>query len=163
MYKCLECGHIFDEGEWSVWSETHGFSDGRYEKQTGCPICRSAYEKTVSCKRCGGEYLEDELYDGWCEDCLRDAVTYDLFLEYLQETNSLAQFMFVKFYGTGVPGGMNEKLLGALKDRYGRMKNDDRIRGVFEFLTLCKEFVMDDDGDFGRTDYAEWLNSREEA
>ena len=28
MYKCLECGHIFEQGEEAKWTETHGFTGG---------------------------------------------------------------------------------------------------------------------------------------
>lgn len=69
MYKCLECGHIFDDGEQTSWIETHGFSDGMYELFTGCPICFGAYEDTVMCDECGGHFLPSELEDGLCPDC----------------------------------------------------------------------------------------------
>ena len=54
MYKCLECGHIFEPGEEAKWTEKHGFTDGRYEHFTGCPLCKSAYEETLRCQKPAG-------------------------------------------------------------------------------------------------------------
>lgn len=63
-YKCLECGNIFEYGEEAHWVEPHG------EKKKGCPLCKGAYEKTVKCKVCGGEHLDEELFEGVCEECI---------------------------------------------------------------------------------------------
>ena len=43
MFKCLECGLIFDESESAVWEENRGEFWGMpaYEKMTGCPQCHS--------------------------------------------------------------------------------------------------------------------------
>ena len=35
------------------------------------------------------------------------------------------------------------------------------LKGQFDFLADCIQFVMDDDGSIGREIYAEWLNKRE--
>ena len=43
-YKCNCCGYEFDEP--SVFYESHGFTDGMYEKLTCCP-------------NCGGDYTDD--------------------------------------------------------------------------------------------------------
>ena len=71
-YKCLECGHIFDECEISTWQESGGeiFGSQSYETMSGCPICKGDYEKTEKCRVCGGEFLEEELTDGVCDDCV---------------------------------------------------------------------------------------------
>ena len=69
-YKCLECGHIFEEGE-----EGHYFENGQYwgapysQKISCCPLCKGDYEETVPCEICGSEHLEDELISGICEEC----------------------------------------------------------------------------------------------
>jgi hypothetical protein len=69
-YKCLECDHIFEEGEEALWEEDHGFSEPPYEKMSGCPLCYGAYEKTEQCKVCGSHCLERELISGVCEECI---------------------------------------------------------------------------------------------
>lgn len=66
-FKCLECGHIFDDCERAIWKEPHG------ELFSGCPICRGSYEETKQCKICGGEFLEDELNGGCvCDECVEE-------------------------------------------------------------------------------------------
>lgn len=73
-YKCLACGHIFEDGEQARWEEYHPYGMGcASEKFSGCPICKGDYEKTKQCKICGGEFLEDELLGGCvCEECIEE-------------------------------------------------------------------------------------------
>ena len=75
MYKCLDCGHIFEEGEQQTWSENRGefWGSSCSEEMQGCPLCKGEYEKTVCCSVCGGNFLEDELNEGVCENCIEDA------------------------------------------------------------------------------------------
>ena len=75
-YKCLECGNIFEDGEQAVWRESRGEFWGKtcHETLSGCPLCKGAYEETVSCKVCGSKQLEDELTDGVCKECVSDIV-----------------------------------------------------------------------------------------
>ncbi len=71
-YKCLECGHIFENGEEAVWNENRGEYWGvpSYEEMSGCPLCKGNYEQTIPCEICGSEHLEDELNGGVCEECI---------------------------------------------------------------------------------------------
>ena len=72
-YKCLECGHIFEDGEQVRWEERHGLDSPPYEKHCGCPVCKGSFEETKQCKICGGEFLEDELNGGCvCDDCIEE-------------------------------------------------------------------------------------------
>lgn len=73
-FKCLECGHIFEDGEQARWEEHHPYGMGTAsEKFSGCPICRGSYEETKQCEICGGEFLEDELLGGCvCEECVEE-------------------------------------------------------------------------------------------
>jgi reverse gyrase len=65
-FKCLSCGHIFEEGEEARWYEEHG------ELWSGCPVCYGGYEETTKCVICNGEFLEHELRNGCvCDDCLK--------------------------------------------------------------------------------------------
>lgn len=69
-YRCVECGHVFEEGEEAVWYETYEFwGFPSREEMTGCPKCKGAFEEARECKKCGELHFEDELYDGLCEDC----------------------------------------------------------------------------------------------
>lgn len=72
-YKCLECGHIFEDGEQVRWEERHGLDSPPYEKHCGCPVCKGSFEETKQCKICGGEFLKDELNGGCvCDECIND-------------------------------------------------------------------------------------------
>ena len=73
-FKCLDCGHIFEEGEQARWEEYHPYGMGyAVESFSGCPICNGSYEETKQCEICGGEFLEDELLgDCVCEDCVEE-------------------------------------------------------------------------------------------
>ena len=82
MYKCTECGNLFEEGEQATWEETHGLDSPPNEKWSGCPVCKGGYEEVYKCDSCGDWHSEDELYEGWCEDCLRETINYETFFVY---------------------------------------------------------------------------------
>ena len=71
-YKCIECGHIFEEGEQKQWTESRGEFWGMpaSETMTGCPYCGGDYEETKPCAICGAETLCDDLNGGICVECL---------------------------------------------------------------------------------------------
>lgn len=73
-YKCLACGHIFEEEEQARWEEHHPYGMGyAAEEFSGCPICKGDFEETKRCEICGGEFLENELLgDCVCEDCVEE-------------------------------------------------------------------------------------------
>lgn len=73
-FKCLACGHIFEEGEQARWEEHHPYGMGyAAEEFSGCPICNGEYEETKQCKICGGEFLEGELLGGCvCDECIEE-------------------------------------------------------------------------------------------
>ena len=35
MYRCVNCGNLFEEGEQAVWEETHGLDSPPYETWSG--------------------------------------------------------------------------------------------------------------------------------
>lgn len=168
MFKCLnrDCEHIFDAGEEWRDVEYHAGDEGPGETLWGCPICHCAAEETVHCVSCLGEHLADELYDGWCEWCLREAVTFDNFREYLCSTDGgghnyaagLRHFMFEIVLDTSVPEMIGERTTEALLVVYDLKKRNE------EFIETCRKYVMDGDDemsrDNSRCDYAEWLNER---
>lgn len=63
MYRCKECGHLFEDGEEKKWTEPHG------ETIKGCPVCCGVYEIARPCKICGGYSRYDDEY---CETCKKD-------------------------------------------------------------------------------------------
>ena len=173
MYKCCECGHLFEDGEQAVWEERHGLDTLPYEKWSGCPLCRGDYEEVYQCKECGDWHYEDELYDGWCEKCLRETINYDTFFEYC-EANKDEQYLDI-FVMSELLGGMDcpkhstVEFHSLMVERYKQEVKLDRdtesILGrktSLNFLDACIRFIMDDDGSIGRENYADWLNSKKE-
>lgn len=155
-YKCLECGNIFEEGEERTWREDYG------EELSGCPCCGGAYDEAYYCKECDSQFVEDELYEGYCFNCLADSITYDKGLEFIKESDLLIDFMVGKFYECDVPADFtaSEKFLNAIEENFLRMKADDLICDRFDFLDCIKEFILKDDGECGVYNYAEWLSER---
>lgn len=72
MYKCLDCGHVFDDGEQEVWEESRGEFWGApcSEVVDGCPRCHGDYEEAKKCSICGGVFVDDDLFGGVCEECI---------------------------------------------------------------------------------------------
>lgn len=113
-YKCTSCGHIFEQGEEKIITEIHSELDGApAERFFVCPVCGEYYDETVPCRICHGEFLEDELTaEGYCMDCLRDAVTVDRFFQFATEgaedmppetVITLEDFVFAKIFGVYMP------------------------------------------------------------
>ena len=166
MYRCCECGNLFEEGEQAVWEERHGLDSAPYEKWDGCPVCKGDYEEVYQCKKCGDWHSKDELYDGWCETCLRESINYDTFFEYC-EANKDEQYldMFVMQYLLNcdeVPKYPSWEFHQLMIETYKRRVADAKLlKGRFDFLADCIRFAIDDDGYSGRENYADWLNKRE--
>ena len=50
MYRCYECGNLFEEGEQAVWYENYG-DEISEEMFNGCPVCNGDYEEVYQCKK----------------------------------------------------------------------------------------------------------------
>lgn len=73
-YKCLDCGHIFEEGEWHIHTEHYDYGSRGFDKRMYvCPLCKGNFEETTPCVICGSEHLIEELNDGICEECTVNA------------------------------------------------------------------------------------------
>ena len=168
MYKCIDCGHVFEDGDQAVWYENQGECHGvtAMERFSGCPVCCGDYDEVHQCKKCGEWHIEGELYDGWCKKCLRENINYDTFFEYC-EANIDEQYLdgFMMFYllgGMDCPNKVSPEFHQLMVETYKRRVADARLLGGrFDFLADCVRFIMDDDGSIGRENYAEWLNNRE--
>ena len=172
MFKCCECGHLFEEGEQAIWYENQGECHGRIamEKFGGCPMCKGDYEEVHQCKECGDWHTENELYDGWCEKCLRETINYDTFFEYCEankDENYLDGFVMAEFLDMDMPKYSSYDFHALMIRLYGeRVESINKDKALFgkssdEFLDACIRFIMDDDGSIGRENYADWLNKRE--
>ena len=69
MYKCVDCGAVFDEPD--TWEESRGEYWGFPCTETvcGCPECRGDYEEAFECEECGEWFFKDELEDELCKEC----------------------------------------------------------------------------------------------
>ena len=169
--KCTDCGYVFDFEDRTVVKESHGFDDGFYETFSCCPNCGGNWVDAVDCCKCGETFEEGELYDGWCEKCLRETINYDTFFEYC-EANKDEQYLDI-FVMSELLGGMDcpnnvsyefhELMVDTYKERVDQLKRDKEMFGKTygEIIDACIRFIMDDDGSIGRENYAEWLNKRE--
>ena len=70
FYTCLECGNIFESGEEKVHYERLHPDYPIYEEFRSCPACGGEYEEAIQCHGCGGYFLEDELTEGLCSECI---------------------------------------------------------------------------------------------
>lgn len=64
IYKCKDCGHLFEDGEQVSWLEDSG------ETLYGCPVCKGDYEYVKPCRFCFQYTTED-----YCEDCCEDVTS----------------------------------------------------------------------------------------
>ena len=171
MYRCENCGHLFEDGEQAVWEERHGLDTPPYEKWDGCPLCHGDYEEVHQCQECDDWHTEAELYEGWCEKCLRETINYDTFFEYC-EANKDERYLDI-FVMSELLGGMDcpkwiscdfhQLMIDVYKARAEAIKAalTEEYRKCIDILPACIRFIMDDDGSIGRENYAEWLNKRE--
>ena len=170
MYRCCECGNLFEEGEQAVWEETHGLDSPPYETWSGCPVCKGNYEEVYQCKKCGDWHTKSELYDGWCEKCLRETINYDTFFDYCEankDENYLDTFVMTEFLDMEMPKHssfeFHKLMIDIYKERTKEIEETQKtIPGFYShFPEVCINFIMEDDGTVGREYYAEWLNKRE--
>ena len=170
--KCTDCGYVFDYEDRTVVKESHGFDDGFYETFSCCPNCGGDFADAVECHKCGEAFTEDEIYgDKWCEKCLRETINYDTFFEYC-EANKDEQYLDI-FVMSELLGGMDcpknvswdfhQLMIDLYKSAVKGLKRGNVLYGdgYRALLDACIRFIMDDDGECGRENYADWLNKRE--
>lgn len=177
MFKCCDCGHLFEEGEQAVWEERHGLDTPPYEKWDGCPLCRGGYEEVHQCQECYEWHTEDELYSGWCEKCLRETINYDTFFEYCEankdeqylDTFVMCEILNCEYVPKISSDEFHELMVATYKKRVEEAALHNWAQGLIpeekrrydDFIDSCIRFIMDDDGSIGRENYADWLNKRE--
>ena len=164
MYKCSNCGEIFEDPKAikEDWGETFSV----------CQYCNGDYDEVKQCDHCDEWHTEDELYSGWCEKCLRETINYDTFFEYC-EANKDEQYLDI-FVMSELLGGMDcpdnvsydfhQLMIDLYKKRVDGIKKDMALfnRTFDGFIDACIRFIMNDDGSIGRENYADWMNSKKE-
>lgn len=132
LYKCYECGHIFEEGEQKYSGD--GWND---PKIAVCPVCGNAFGEAKICPRCGGQFLEDELTEGFCENCVNEEIEEysfnhitELYLMCSSEKEEVELNAFIASMFS--PSQINELLLRELL-------NSDKMKNVD-----CSHFIKSD-------------------
>ena len=164
MYKCSNCGEVFEESN-SIkedWGETFSV----------CPYCNDDYDEVKQCDHCDEWHTEDELYDGWCEKCLRETINYDTFFEYCEankdeqylDTFVMCEILNCEYVPKFSSYEFHELMVDVYKKRVDDIKSamTASYKAVIDILPACIRFIMDDDGSIGRENYAGWLNSKKE-
>lgn len=169
--KCTNCGYVFDYEDRTVVKESHGFNDGFYETFSCCPNCGGDFEDAADCCECGETFTKNELYDGWCEKCLRETINYDTFFEYCEANKDeqyLDIFVMEVLLDTKCPDNVSwdfhQLMIKYYKECVDAVTSWEKLMGkkhIDDFLVDCIRFIMDDDGSIGRENYADWLNKRE--
>ena len=165
--KCTDCGYVFDYDEARRVRENH-WLDGEYmgfETFVCCPNCGGNFEDASDCFECGEAFTDDELYEGFCTDCLARTINYGTFFDYC-EANKAHQYLDIFVMndllgGMDCPENVSQDFHQLMIETYKRRVADARLLGgQFDFIKDCVRFIMEDDGASGRQNYAEWLNER---
>lgn len=70
MYKCKDCGHVFEDYTTETLSE---YSNGQCYQEViaGCPECHSEnFDEAIKCAYCGEYFLPIEIDGNMCDGCL---------------------------------------------------------------------------------------------
>lgn len=79
-WKCHACGSDFKEPE--KWYS--GSSIGHAPDALICPYCKDDYiEEAERCSYCGKAMFDNELTEGFCEECLEDFAYSDYAHDYI--------------------------------------------------------------------------------
>ena len=75
MYICLECDHVFEEGEERIEREYQGECHGSpsYETYRVCPECGEDYDEAVRCAECGYYTASSKMDGNICPECVKKA------------------------------------------------------------------------------------------
>ena len=72
MYKCKDCGHVFEDYTTETLSE---YSNGQCYQEViaGCPECHSEnFDEATQCGFCGRYCLPDEIDSLMCDECFAE-------------------------------------------------------------------------------------------
>lgn len=89
MYKCTDCGHLFESGEEKIVTEEVGEAWGSpvYEDWARCPICKGDFEEVKPCEICGT--YEKATDENVCKKCKMQVS--EKFTKFLQRNFSEAE------------------------------------------------------------------------
>lgn len=94
MLKCNYCGRVIEDDELGTHREYMGECHGTpaYDTfQDNCS-CGGDYEEATRCKECDEWFTDDELINGFCDDCLESEMTFENSEKFGAEENCLNYF-----------------------------------------------------------------------
>ena len=149
MYKCLDCGRILDDDELKLSRDyVSDYAGGSYENHTGCP-CGGDVEEVTACEGCDDYYTSDELYEGFCENCLTQCATVDNAVAAgndAKETVDINGFFAYLFTGEEIDKILLEKVEQMIGGSY---------EGAMSMCERAKDYCLDD-----ATWFSGWLQKK---
>ena len=163
----MMCGHIFDEGEQAVSSDMHGFHFGLAEEMMACPVCSGTdISRTVRCKKCYGEYTQEEMLGPYCRKCVVDSIDCYSFREFAttgtknhEEIDVMEDFIFTMIFHVPTPERSSYELKQALLSMYDSRMLSERLIRSTELLDMVQDYFSAGNE---LDDYAWWLEQKEE-
>lgn len=156
MFKCNRCGDAFENPE--VVNESHGLDGGFCESFAVCPNCGGDFSEAEMCQKCGAWDFSENIYGGYCFDCLSDEIDYQTGYEYLVSfENGLIDFVFEILVDIPTIQKADEKIDFLSSVLYWSAVSADKEEGGGEFLHKLKTFII---GGGDADIFAEWLNER---
>jgi len=157
MLICSNCKTVFTDSEIRWERDEFG------EWEARCPCCNWGYpEEAKTCKICGEDCLEDDMLEGYCMECLEEALTFETFLEFSldgfseYECSLFEEFMFTKIYGweyDDVPNVTTPMFREVLVDDY-KAKTSNAFNDFI--LDLIKDYMRG-----YMSEFAEYLSEKE--
>lgn len=78
MYRCCECGTLFEQPKTFQDYRGECWGTPAYETITGCPYCEGGYEEVAECELCGKIIPIDEMDGPICRNCAEERGDYDV-------------------------------------------------------------------------------------
>ena len=151
IYKCCECGHLFEDGEESHWVEDYG------EEFSGCPVCGGTYEETVQCRGCESHHIDVDLYAGYCIGCIGKAMDKTTMTDYLKDKDLETAFYLEEFYKSSIHVA-SEELIELARGGFLQRVALEKLKGGEDSLAALRKFIVEDA--CGIYEFAEWLRRR---
>lgn len=159
MQFCYNCGKFFPD-------------DGIVQKRDGetglhiycCPHCGvDDIGDADTCSLCGKHFAVGDTREGFCLDCLWNAITYDVALAYMKDADCLHEF-FLTGWGCGKLEHSSPEFNAFLEETFKRSVANDKLLACYggkeDFLLECRYWILPyhDDGYFGTegSEFAEW-------
>lgn len=140
--RCCNCGSTFDEKDIVLRREDYG------EYFECCPVCGvSDLVETEACLICGKEFEDGDLLEGYCLECLWNAIDYDVALEYMKYAGTLAEFMVECVFNAKMKYSSLE-FDSFLEETFKRIVADEKLMlscskvEEAKFLNECRAFCL---------------------